>query len=490
MEKIELKASHVKILEARGLDAELLSRLGVQSLEKSDGGEWIAIPFFVGGKPVNWKYRTIKGEKRFQQDKDARKVFWNVDCLADVTLADQPLIVTEGEFDAIAALQCGYARVVSVPDGAPAEEIGDKETKKYTYLDEAEAQLKGVREIILCTDGDNPGANLLQDLSLRLGRARCKWVVYPKGCKDLNDALLKYGEKGVKQTIARAKWCKVDGKYLMSQLPPIPDRRTFNIGIQGLDKHYNIRTQDFCVVTGIPSHGKTAFVNDVCCHMVKNHSWKVAIASFEQSPQIDHKRNLRTWHAGKLMKMMSDREIAEADRWIDENFVFMVPDEDKDATLEWTLETAAAAILQDGCRLIVVDPWNEMDHVRPDSMSLTEYTGFAIKQFKKLAQKYDVHVIVAAHPAKPMRKNDGKLRIPSLYDVSDSAHWFNKPDVGLIIHRDSETKTTVRIAKSRYHDQIGKPGDWLCTFDPSTNRFATFKADSQSSVPFKERDLL
>lgn len=488
MEKIDLKPAHLKLLEARGLDAELLSKLGVQSLERSDG-EWIAIPFFADGKPVNWKYRTIKGEKRFQQDKDARKTFWNVDVIGDKTLADQPLIITEGEFDAMIAMQCGFVRVVSVPDGAPAQEIGDKESQKYTYLDDA-AGLKDVREIILCTDGDGPGANLLQDLSLRLGKARCRFVVYPKGCKDLNEAFQKYDAKGVTQTIARAKWCKVKGKFAMSELPPVPERHVFKIGINGLEKHYNVRLGDFAIVTGIPSHGKTAFINDICCNMVHNHGWKVAIASFEQNPQVDHKRNLRTWHSGKLMRDMTREELAAADKWIDANFVFLVPDEDEDVTLEWTLQTAAAAVLQDGCKLLVIDPWNEMDHLRPDSMSLTEYTGFAIKQIKKMAQKYNIHVIVAAHPAKPMRRPDGKIRPPSLYDVSDSAHWYNKPDVGMIIHRETNSKTLVRISKSRYHDQIGRPGDWYASFDPRTNRFAEWVDESRSSVRAMEPDLI
>ncbi len=67
-------------------------------------------------------------------------------------------------------------------------------------------------------------------------------------------------------------------------------------------------------------------------------------------------------------------------------------------------------------------------------------------------------VIVVAHPTK-LKKEDGKMPIPSLYDISDSAHWSNKADVGIIIHRKDEVETLIRIAKSRYHQEIGKPGD-------------------------------
>ncbi|MGE3479630.1 MAG: bifunctional DNA primase/helicase [Dongiaceae bacterium] len=469
MKTIPLKQNHLEILAERGLDAELLSRLGVKSVEKD--GDWIAIPFRRQSKIVNHKYRTIAGDKRFQQDKDACKCFWNFDVLADETLASAPLIITEGEFDAMIAIQCGFPRVVSVPDGAPAQELGEGESKKYAYLEDAAELLAGVKEIILCTDGDQPGINLMNDLSVRLGQARCKWVKYPKGCKDLNDAFREYGQKGVKATIERAQWWQIKGVYSMSELPPVPERKVFNIGLPGLEKHYNARPMDFCVVTGIPSHGKTAFINDIACRLVQNHGWNACFASFEQQPQIDHRRNLRTWHGQKRVKDMAAFEIEAADAWIERHFSFIFPGVDDNVTLDWTLERCALAVIRRNARLVVIDPWNEMDHDRPDGMSLTEYTGWAIKQFKLFALKYQVHVIVAAHPAKPLKEPGGKLRRPTLYDISDSAHWYNKADVGIIVHRDDEKQTTIHVAKSRYHDQIGAPGEFKCIFDPSTNRF-------------------
>ncbi len=471
MDKIPLTEEHLKILEARGLERGLLIDLGISSLLK-ESGNWVCIPYIANGLAVNHKYRTISGEKRFQQDGNARKCFWNIDCLIDPTLENEPLIITEGEFDAIAAMQAGYRRVVSVPDGAPANEIGDKpDSKKYSYLDDAAEYLLSVKDIILCTDNDTPGQNLMNDLALRLGKARCKWVKYPKNCKDLNDALKLYGVRGVTETISRSQWCQVEGVYRMGELPPVPERRAFLTGIPGLDLHYKIRAMDFCVITGIPSHGKSSFINDLACNMVESHGWGVVFASFEQQPQIDHRRNLRTWRYGKQVRDLTPEQIKKADEWIDENFSFIVPGEDDEVTLAWTLEKCAAAILRYGAKLVVIDPWNEMDHERPAGMSLTEYTGFAIKQFKKLAKKYQVHVIVAAHPTKQQKEADGKFKIPTLYDISDSAHWYNRCDVGLVVHRKDQHATIIRVAKSRYHDQIGKPGDIEVSFDIYSNRY-------------------
>lgn len=466
-----LTARHHDLLEARGLDVELLERLGVDSSPER-GADWISIPFVVDGEVVNNKHRTISGEKRFSQDAGARKCFWNQDVITDKTLAHLPLVITEGEFDAIAAIQAGFARAVSVPDGAPAEQIGaDEGSRKYSYLEDARGILGDIREIILATDSDGPGINLMNDLAVRLGKHRCKWVRYPPKCKDLNDTLRKHDSRGVVEVLTNAQFIKVSGVYRMSELPPIQQPVPHPIGILGLDKHWKIRLGDFSVITGIPSHGKTSFVNEVMCRMAVDYGWSIAVASFEQQPQTDHRRALRTFHNRKLVVYQTQADLAAADKWIDEHFAFIVPDEDEDAELKWVIERCQAAVVQHGCKLVVIDPWNEMDHIRPPDMSLTEYTGFAIKQFKKLARRFQCHVAVVAHPTKISRGKDGALPVPTLYDISDSAHWTNKSDVGVVVFREyNPSRTLIRVQKVRF-DEIGEPGDLYAVFNRETGRF-------------------
>lgn len=449
-------------LMGRGLDPEVAARYG---LKESNGR--IEIPYLRDGIIRNRKFRGLS-EKTFSQDGGAQ-FLWNIDVLSDESLASEPIIITEGEFDALAAIQSGYLRTVSVPNGAPAQ----RDTASLKYLDEVEEILRKETVIILAVDDDEAGSNLLHDLSIRLGKSRCKWLKYPKGCKDLGDALRLFGVRGVQATIQRASYVSVRGLYAMSELPPVPPRRIFSVGIPGFDKYMRLRLGDFSVVTGTPGHGKTTFVNDILCRILTNYrGLKVAIASFEQSPQSDHRRNLRTWHAGKLEVRMSEEEIAAADAFIDEKFVFIVPDDDDDVTLDWVLERAATAAIRHGVKIVVLDPWNEMDHERPKDMSLTEYTGFAIKQFKKFARKYQVHLMVVAHPAKMHRSKDGKYPIPTLYDISDSAHWYNKPDYGFVVHRDTDGSSSVIIAKSRYQDQLGELGIIDVAFSRETGRFS------------------
>jgi twinkle protein len=112
-----------------------------------------------------------------------------------------------------------------------------------------------------------------------------------------------------------------------------------------------------------------------------------------------------------------------------------------------------------------------MDHVRPDGISLTEYTGIAIKEFRRFAKKYQVHMIVVAHPTKLAKEKDGTVPMPSMYDISDSAHWANKADVGVIVHRKNDIKTVIRVAKSRYHEEIGIPGQFEAEFSRDQGRY-------------------
>lgn len=450
-----LTRRHGELLEARGLDIELVESLSIESSDRL-GPDTIKIPYFRGDRIVGVKYRTISGEKRFSQEPGSQQILYNFNCLTDPTLEQMPVVITEGEIDCWTALQSGFPRSVSVPAGAPSLAVGERAAAKYEFVADM-PKIADKIAVVLAADGDEAGAALRSDLALRLGERRCKWVKYPIGCKDLNDALQRYGQRGVVEAINRAQWI-VGNVYRMADIPPLAPAEPYDSGFPGLSDHYKLRLGDFAVVTGLPGSGKSAFVGDLACRMAYRHKWPVCFASFEQVPQLDHRRMLRSWFGGGLERSLDAESLARADRWINDTFRFVVPDDEDCPTLPWVMQRLAAAALRDGCRLFILDPWNELEHDRPEGMSLTEYVGAALREFRLFARRYEAHVIVVAHPAK-MRPDNGKIPVPTLYDISDSAHWANRADVGIVVHRKSEEETLIRVAKSRYHDQIGKPGD-------------------------------
>jgi len=197
--------------------------------------------------------------------------------------------------------------------------------------------------------------------------------------------------------------------------------------------------------------------------MALRHHWPVVFASFEQVAQRDHRRQLRTWYSGKRVIDQNDDEIAAADQWIEENFQFIVPGDEDVLSFAWLQERLSTAVIRDGARLVVIDPWNEIEHERPADVSMTEYTGMVLRELKRFARKHLVHIIVVAHPAKMRRADNGKYPMPSMYDISDSSHWYNRCDVGIIVWRDNG-HTTVRVAKVRFQDEIGVPGEALVEY--------------------------
>lgn len=164
---------------------------------------------------------------------------------------------------------------------------------------------------------------------------------------------------------------------------------------------------------------------------------------------------------------------ADAKSWIQDNFSFIgqnpSKDEDLDLTLEEIINFAEISVVRFGTKVLVLDPWNEIEHRRKRDESETEYVNRALKEFKRFARRFDVLVIIVAHPTKMTQH--GKVQVPTLYDINGSANWFNKADYGLVIWRDKVdrgTQTTVKISKIKEHDYMGKPGTVTLELDANS----------------------
>src|SRR5207237_969739 len=144
--------------------------------------------------------------------------------------------------------------------------------------------------------------------------------------------------------------------------------------------------------------------------------------------------------------------------------------------LEWVLDRAADAVLRYGIKAFVIDPWNEVEHARAPRESQTEYIGRAIRMINKFRHEHNVMTIVTIHPTKDVGR-EGKARPPTPYDADGSAHWFNKADHFLIIHRHDEAvdEATVRIAKCKF-EGTGEKGAVKLRFDRESSRFDVLDA--------------
>lgn len=482
-----INQKHLAWFEARGLSHEVVVRGGIYSGRHvtSGNGEFevvpdpegnvLVYPYLRKGLPVNHKYRAPG--KRFYQQVNGAKFFWNADILDDPSLHEgsNSLVIVEGENDCLAVMEAGYPFVVSVPDGAPpprkdgaqSEEVAPEHDDKYAFIYNDWDVLKKIKCFVIAVDNDEPGKRLAEELVRRLGRIRCQFVEYPEDCKDFNDVLMKRGPDFVIDIIDAAMPYPVSGIYTLRTLPVEPPLLSLSTGWVRVDEFLLPYFPAFMVVTGRAGSGKSSWVNQLVAQMSLLHKVRVGIASFEMRINPFVTDTLAAVH-------LNSKLPGSTLEWIDDSFVFIAPEpskEDDQFDIEWLIEKAEAAVIRHGIRILVIDPWNEIEHALARRESLTDYTGRAIRALKRFGREFGCLVIVVAHPTK-----SGAEKAPediSLYDVSDSAHFANKADQGVVIARSGfGSSTTIMIKKIRYQPETGKPGACNLTYIADQKRFS------------------
>jgi twinkle protein len=484
-----LGAAGEAFLHARGIGREVAERFGVGEARawiaaKSAEADCLAFPCRApGGAIVNAKFRAI-ASKDFAQTKGGARSLFGLD-LVDVT--EGVIVIVEGELDALACAEAGVVNAVSVPDGAPAQ-VSDKAPRdddpRFACLAAAKEDLDQLGRIVIATDADAPGDALAEELARRLGRERCWRAAWPEDCKDANDVLLKHGPDVLRACIADAEPWPIRALFDVSAFAPAVlslyrDGRSRGVstGFRALDPFYTVRPGELSVVSGYPSMGKSEFVDAVAVNLARDHGWKFAVCSFENPPD-EHISKLAEKYTGSPFwdgprPRMTEGELQRALTWAGEHFHFIRAEDDA-PTICWLLEAAKSAVLRRGIKGLVIDPWNEIEHQRPAGMTETELVSQTLGRVKRFAANYGVHVWFIAHPAKPQRDKDGKIPVPTLYDISGSANWTNKADVGLVIHRDPLARAhqvDVHIRKCRFKS-VGKPGFATLDYDLPTGRYS------------------
>lgn len=453
----------------RALDLETLAALGVQ-WGKGRNGEVVAIPYIVNGEVVAHKVRA-PGEKPFWSG-DAKLVsLWNEDVLADRTLYEQPLIITEGEYDALACIQVGFPCTVSVPHGA-------QSATRYV-IDKADA-IRKHPVVIIAADGDEDGQKMLRSVASALEGHQCRYLAYPEGCKDANDILAKHSPAKLVEAINSAQPIYPDdpeGGQIsgFSDAPPPPAGEIYRTGNLAIDKVACWHSGFPTIVTGTPSSGKSTWLTWALWHAVQNNRIRVGVSMMETPWPIlrDHLSRLEKGYP--FDELHRDQQEALVKK-LDRDWRLLHPvGEERSHDIGWLKQMMWVAAIRDRCRIIAFDPWNEIDHRLAKGESMTDYVNDALAHIRMWAERYDVAVCIVAHPTKMQREAGAKVYPPNGYDISGSAAWFNKAAVGVTVHRtqdDNGEFTKVICWKSKFEQLYGfGRGQVDMMFRPSTMGF-------------------
>lgn len=489
------------VFAERKIGARVVETLGIYATERDFGHPFgkmptIVFPYRLNGETVNRKYRSHP-KQAMAQERDALPTLFNVDALGSTP---SEVIIVEGEMDVAAIMECGVNHVVSLKDGAPqaVRPETDPQAKRFLGLGTHAEILAKATRVVLAGDMDAPGLAMREELARRLGRHRCWLVTWPDGHKDAGDVLRELGPDEVLAALNDATPYPIEGIQALKvgsllALRALPAPTLLSTGCSATDQIIKLPAEGrLIVVTGYPGHGKTNWTRFVMVHTMTRHDRRWVVFTPEMQPweqfvaECAEVKVRRPFYPKPGLTSMSQDEILDVERWFASRLVMLVCDAETDApTVDWLIEHATIAVLRHGVTDFLVDPWNEVDQTRAPGVTETDHIGRSLQRLKAFALRHGVNVWVVAHPAKPQPKpGDAKGAVaPGPYDISGSAHWFNRSDVGLTVHSPEPGKANVHLWKARYR-RFGQRGAVATLdFDQALGLYSTPAAELLDDAP-------
>ena len=458
----DLTPDIISYFDGRGISEATLNAFGVSADDKGN----IIFPFTFGGELIYVKHRKLHrapNDPKEWADRDTRPILFGMD-LCDTNL--QSIIISEGQIDALSLYEAGVRNVLSVPAGC----------ENLKWVEECWDWLDQFDQIVLFGDNDVPGKRMVSQLVKRLGEGRCKVVHdYPLNhegheCKDANEILMECGDVALLDVLDSAKDVPVRGLIDLATVVPedptsIPRIKT---NIPALDERIGgLRDGAVTVFSGRPGNGKSTVAGLLLLNAIEQgvnvcaYSGELGASEFQewinlqaagsdyitlkhdpvrgiQVPVVpeDVAEAIRNWYAGKFF-LFDNQQIFESNQ------------------SESIIEVFTTAVRRYGCKLFLVD---NLMMVTSDTDDETRAQGKFMNMVKRFANKYQVHVIIVAHPRKAQY---GKTTIGQ-DDIGGNSATIRLAHNGIVVE-----KPNLRIIKSR---DTGKLGLIECCYCPDSHR--------------------
>ena len=435
---------------------------------------WIKFNYYINNELINIKYRN--GKKDFRIEKGAELIWYNHNSL----IGNTSVIICEGEIDVLSYMEAGFNNVVSVPNGA----------SNFSFLDSSIDHFDNMEKIYLSVDNDEAGQKLQAELIRRLGAEKI-FLADLGEAKDANEYLSLYDVDALRTAIDEATPIPLENVKTLKDvhtefITAVESgfKQGYTCGLSNIDNIFSILDHQFCVVTGIPSSGKSDFVDHYCMGLNKRYGWKTAYASPENYPIEFHAHKIFR----KAFNGMPSREDIKTDRfketkeYVSDNFYFIdIPSFD----LESVLKKGAELVKRKGIKVLVIDPYNKVKLKGAGNDSINDYTNKYLNLVDQFSRKYNCFVFVVAHPIKLQKKEDGTYACPSFYDVKGGGEFYDMSPNGLAVHRDYVNNTTmVKVLKVKFQFQGSNQAEAHFTWNASSGLYEPHQGPEIESMPW------
>lgn len=323
---------------------------------------------------------------------------------------------------------------------------------------------------------------LRDDIAVRLGDTKCRWVRWPDGVSSAAD-FLDTDPTDLANLVQTARPMWTDEICTIDDIPEPGVEKTYKTGFPELDAHgLRLVRPAFMPVIGPYASGKSVLLRQLSVNLYRLHGWRSLITSFEEKVKPRFQRDLRRHLIGRQnggnnvkgfpVKPWSDEDVTKADAEIRQAFRFLRRKRNTVLDLDRLVNRIEYAVKVYGTEVVIIDPVNEIDHQVPRGESKTDYMGKFIMRLKQLADDYSLLMIVAAHPPKDgVEKRLAKNGLLTLNDGADTAHYGNKADMGWCVWRNIDGPTLLHVDKVKDHETCGKPTLVELVLDEGMNAF-------------------
>lgn len=436
-------------LEGRGISRIIAEKYQVTAFEDRPNIMWF--PFFdENNKLVYAKFRRMdyrkgisKGAKEWQQ-KDGKPILFGMNECEDFST----LVITEGQIDSMSCAEAGIKNAVSVPCGKT----------NFSWIPNCKEWVKKFDTIIVFGDMENGQMSLLDKISKTFDN-KIKAVRKQDylGEKDANAILNKYGADAVRDCINNAQALNAECVKPLSKVanPDVDMMEFIETGVPDIDEALDggIALGQVCILSGKRGDGKSTFMSQVIANAI-DQDYVVFIYSAEL-PDYQFKGWLNTQVAGeeniighknkfgKMKYVPTDEAQVLIDKWYDgKAFIFdntFSDESDKEIDLIGIIEQTIKA---NDVKLICIDNlMTAMESVRSQNELYLAQSKF-VGRLKKVATKYNVAVILVAHPRKSGKDTDKEFDND---DVAGSADITNKVDIVLNYYRPKKEENYQRL---------------------------------------------